>query len=112
VTMSHEVSARGARFLLAVLSVPAAVCPDAGLRKRYAEFLGIGEPFYPERRLRELGERHGFDVVLLGPDMQRHADATGEFLHGFPNGKLGFGHWNQAGHALGASLIARHLCAQ
>jgi hypothetical protein len=112
VAMHQEVRARGARFLLAVLSAPAVVYPDPVLRKRYAEFLRIDEPFYPERRLKQLGERHGFDVVLLGPDMQRQADATGEFLHGFPNGKLGFGHWNQAGHALGASLIGRHLCAQ
>jgi hypothetical protein len=112
VAMSQEVSARGARFLLAVLSTPAAVYPDAALRQRYADVLGIEEPFYPERRLGALGERHGFDVVLLGPGMQRHADATGQFLHGFPNGKPGFGHWNPAGHALGASLIARHLCTR
>jgi hypothetical protein len=112
VQMHQEVAARGARFLLAVLSAPAVVYPDPALRKRYAEFLGIDQPFYPETRLKRLGERYGFDVVLLGPDMQRFADATGKYLHGFPNGKLGFGHWNQAGHALGASLIAQHLCAQ
>ena len=41
---------------------------------------------------------------------ERHADATGEFLHGLPNGKPGFGHWNAKGHALAASLIGRHLC--
>ena len=49
---------------------------------------------------------------MFGPPvpMQRQADATGVFLHGFRNTKPGFGHWNQAGHALAASLIARHLC--
>jgi hypothetical protein len=43
--------------------------------------------------------------------MQRHADASGEYLHGFPNGKPGFGHWNERGHALAASLIAAGLCS-
>jgi hypothetical protein len=112
VAMDGEVRLRGARFFLAVLSTPGAVYPDAALRKRYADYLGVGDLFYPEERLRQLARQHGFQAVGLGREMQRHADATGEYLHGFPNGKPGFGHWNRAGHALAASLIAQHLCAQ
>jgi hypothetical protein len=110
VEMQHEVHAGGARFLLTVLSTPSAVYPDAALRKRYADVLGIDDLFYPETRLMRLARENGIDAVGLGHDMQRYADATGSFLHGFPNSQLGFGHWNQAGHALAASLIARHLC--
>jgi hypothetical protein len=110
VEMQHEVRAGGARLLLAVLSTPSAVYPDPALRKRYAEVLGIDDLFYPETRLLRLARENGIDAVGLGPEMQRYADATGSFLHGFPNSKPGFGHWNQAGHALAASLIARHLC--
>jgi hypothetical protein len=65
---------------------------------------------YPEDRLARLAQQQGFDLLALAPAMQRHADATGEFLHGLPNGKPGFGHWNAKGHALAASLIGRHLC--
>jgi hypothetical protein len=111
VAMHEEVRRRGARFVVAVLSAPAAVYPDSVLRNRYSELLGIDDLFYPEARVERLGRRHGFEVIPLGRDMQRHADRTGQFLHGFPKDKLGFGHWNQAGHALGASLIARQLCA-
>jgi hypothetical protein len=112
IAMHEEVRARSARFVLAVLSTPAAVYPDSALRQRYADFLRIDTPFYPEVRLERLGQQHGFEVLALGPDMQRYADVTGTFLHGSPNAKLGFGHWNQAGHALGALLIARHRCEQ
>ncbi len=105
-----EVRARGTRFLLAVLSTPAIVYPDRGLRERYAEALGAGGLLYPEDRLAHLAQQQGFDLLALAPAMQRHADATGEFLHGLPNGKPGFGHWNAKGHALAASLIGRHLC--
>jgi hypothetical protein len=112
IAMHEEVRRRGAHFVVAVLSAPAAVYPDPALRKRYADFLGIDDPFYPEARLERLGQQHDFEVVVLGREMQRHADVTGQFLHGFPDGKPGFGHWNQAGHALGALLIARHLCGQ
>jgi len=110
--MRQETGRHGARFLVVVLSIAGAVYPDPALRRRYAELLGVGDLFYPERRLREFGERHRLEVVALNEDMQRHADATGAYLHGFANARLGFGHWNQAGHALGADLIARQLCAQ
>lgn len=110
VAMHDETRARGARFVLAVLSSASAVHPDAGLRRRYAEFLGNADLFYPEKRIQRLGRQHGFEVVALAPEMQRHADATGAYLHGFANAKLGFGHWNKAGHELAAALIAAHLC--
>ena len=106
-----ETAARGARFMVVVLSSAGAVYPDPALRRRYAERLGVEDLFYPERRLRALGERHGIAVVTLGEDMQRHADATGAYLHGFRNTRLGFGHWNEAGHALAAELTARRLCS-
>jgi lysophospholipase L1-like esterase len=111
VAMDEEVRSRGARFLLAVLSTPGAVYPDPALRKRYADYLGIDDLFYPEARLQQLAQRHAFQAVGLGREMQRHADASGEYLHGLPNGKPGFGHWNERGHALAASLIAAGLCS-
>jgi hypothetical protein len=108
--MRDETAARGGPFMVAVLSSAGAVYPDAALRLRYAEALGVEDLFYPERRLRALGERHGITVVTLGEQMQRHADATGAYVHGFRNTRLGFGHWNKAGHALAAELIARRMC--
>lgn len=110
VAMQEETRARGAAFLVAVLSSPGAVYPEAGLRKRYAQVLGTSDLFYPERRIARLGEQRGFDVVAIAPEMQRHADATGAYVHGFANTRLGFGHWNEKGHDLAAMLIARHLC--
>src|SRR5262249_713158 len=83
---------------------------DAKLRAGYAARLGVKSLFYPEERLQQLGERHGFDVLALAPEMQRRADASGAFFHGFDNTKPGFGHWNEAGHALAAELIADRLC--
>ncbi len=106
----REVRGRGARFLLVVLSSPAAVYPDRAMRERYARLIGADDLLYPERRLTQLAQRHGFEAVMLGPQMQRRADATGGFLHGFPGGRPGFGHWNKDGHALAAELIGRHLC--
>ena len=61
------------------------------------------------------------DVVLGNTTRSRWAYATSKMLdeflglayhreHGFANTKPGFGHWNEAGHALAAELIASQLC--
>jgi hypothetical protein len=109
---NEETRSHAARFVLAVLSTPGTVYPDPQMRARYAESLGVKSLFYPEERLQRLGEHDGFDVLALAPAMQRAADEKHVFLHGFENTRPGFGHWNEAGHALAADLIAGALCAR
>ncbi|HEY3073561.1 MAG TPA: SGNH/GDSL hydrolase family protein [Burkholderiales bacterium] len=110
VAAGEESTQHGARFVLAVLSTPGSVYPDAQMRARYAQSLGVKSLFYPEERLQRVGAQAGFEVLALAPLMQREADAKHVFLHGFQNTKAGFGHWNEAGHALAAELIAQDLC--
>jgi hypothetical protein len=110
VAFHEETTARGAGFLTVVLTNGATVYPDESLRRRYAAFLGVPDLFYPERRIQGLGAKNGFEVLALAPEMQRQADATRTFFHGFANTHLGFGHWNAAGHEVAGKLIARYLC--
>jgi hypothetical protein len=111
VTMHSEVRARGARFSVMVIPGPPTVYPDAALRKLYADVLGVSHLLYPEERVRRLGEAHGLEVIYLAEPMQARADKTGAFMHGFANTRLGFGHWNEHGHAFAAQLAAERLCA-
>ena len=109
---NEDTRSHGARFVLAILSTPGTVFPNPQMRARYAASLGVASLFYPEQRLQALGAKDGFEVVALAPAMQRAADEKHVFLHGFPNTKQGFGHWNEAGHALAAELIAAELCSK
>lgn len=109
--INREARHMAARFIVVVLPSPAAVFPDAQLRRRYAETLGVADLFYPDQRVKQVGEAEGFEVLALGEAMQRGADQTKAHLHGFPNTRLGFGHWNARGHALAAQLVARRLCS-
>ena len=106
----RETEQHGARFLLVTISTPASVYPDPQMRARYEKSLGVTSLFYPEQRLERLGEQAHFEVVALAPDMQKRAEAGGVYYHGFSNTKPGFGHWNEAGHAAAAELIAERLC--
>ena len=110
VATNEETREHGARFVLAVLSTPGTVYPNPQMRARYAKSLGVSSLFYPEERLQGLGKADGFEVIALAPQMQKLADRTQVYFHGFPNTRRGFGHWNEAGHAAAAELIAERLC--
>jgi len=107
----EETRSHAARFVLTVLSTPGSVYPNADMRARYAKSLGVNTLFYPEERLESVARKNGIEVIALAPEMQKRADATHVYYHGFPNTKPGFGHWNEAGHALAADLIAERLCS-
>lgn len=108
----RETQAHGARFVLVTISTPASVYPDPQMRERYEKSLGVTSLFYPEQRLQRLADREHFEVIPLAPEMQKRADATHVYYHGFSNTKPGFGHWNEAGHAAAADLIAGRLCRE
>src|SRR5207237_8523982 len=82
---------------------------EASARARFAQGLGVRDLFYAERRFRSLGEREGFAVYNLAPDLQLYADEHKVFLHGFGR-ELGNGHWNEEGHRVAGELIEQNLC--
>jgi hypothetical protein len=102
----------GAR--LAVVTVPFAmqVHPDAAQREALQVKYGVADLAYPERRVASFARQNGVLAIMLGPQMQALAAATGSSLYGFENAKPGFGHWNDLGHRTAASIIAQQLCAQ
>jgi len=108
--MNRESRAHGVRFILVTLSTPIQVYPDAAYRTAYLNAIGGSDLFYPEHRLDALGVREGFPVLNLAPSLQVYADRNHAYVHGFPNTRMGHGHWNALGHGLAGALIARRLC--
>lgn len=107
--MNAEVKGHGARFYVVTLSNGIQVYPDASAREAFARRLGATDLFYPERRFRSVGEREGFLVYNLAPDLQSYAERNRVFLHGF-GAQLGNGHWNEDGHRVAGELLAQKLC--
>jgi lysophospholipase L1-like esterase len=106
----HEECARkGIPFGVVTLSNPPQVSPDSVRRRAYEQKLGVPDLFYPDRRIKDIGERAGFPVLNLAPLLQTYAVERQVYLHGLPNGERGMGHWNAEGHRVAAELIAPFL---
>ena len=104
-----QVASRNARFILATLSTDIQVHADPSIRETFQPQVGTDSLFHADRRLQVCAAGHGIKIITLAPTMQRIAEETGAFLHGFGNDA--FGHWNEDGHRLAGSLLAKSLCA-
>jgi hypothetical protein len=107
--MNAEVKSHGARFYVVTLSNGIQVFPDPAAREAFRQRVGAPDLFYAERRFKSVGEREGFPVYNLAPDLQAYADQNGVFLHGF-GAQRGNGHWNEEGHRVAGELLTRKLC--
>lgn len=109
VEMRDEVRARGAQFYVATLSNGIQVFPGHAAREAFMRRVGATDLLYPDERIAALGEREGFEVFTLAPELQLYAERNRAFLHGF-GADLGNGHWNVEGHRVAGELLARKLC--
>lgn len=112
VLMRDEVMEKGASFLVVTLSNGIQVHPDPSVRKEFMTFLGTHDMFYPDLRIKALGEREGFPVLNLAQPFQAYAEEHQVFLHGFENANVGEGHWNAEGHRLAGQAIAEKISQQ
>jgi hypothetical protein len=106
-----ETVRHGAMFLAMTEDTGIQVWPNPAMREKFQKRLGVSDLFYPDRRIAALGDRVGFAVLNVAQPLQHYAEEHREFLHGFKNTPMGFGHWNEAGHAAAGHLIAQKLCA-
>ena len=110
IIMRDEVVEKKAEFIVVTLSNGIQVHPDSTVQKRFKESLGITDLFYPDMRIKSLGEREGFPVINLAPLMSAYTKENQTLVHGFENTRLGIGHWNDMGHRLAGQIIAEEIC--
>jgi lysophospholipase L1-like esterase len=108
--LQQEVRASGARLLIVSLSSGIQVHPDPHSRSQFLQARGASDIFYPDRRIEGIAARLKIDSIVLAPELQQIAERNKIFLHGFPNTRMGTGHWNEAGHRAAAELVAARLC--
>lgn len=107
--MRDEVKAQGASFLVVTGSMSVQVNPDPVVRSEFMTRSGIQNLFYPDERIKALGQREGFGVLNLAPLLEDYARRNNTYLHG-SGASSGRGHWNELGHQLAGEHIAGRLC--
>lgn len=109
--MNQEVTAKGAKFLVVTLSNAAQVLPNPVNRTEFMQSFGIADLFYPDHRIKAVGERNGFQVINLAPSLQTYAEQNKIYLHGFESSPA-VGHWNSTGHRVAGEMLAAQLLPQ
>lgn len=105
--MHVEVTERGSRFVVAVLTSGMQIHPDVNERRKYMRRLNVDDLEYSNRRIERLGQRLGFPTVILSRPMGQFAREHRLPLHGFENTAFNQGHWNVDGHR-----VAGEICAE
>ena len=108
--MARETAAHHVPLLVVTLANPPQIYPSPTVRGYYLMTYRSTDIFYPDERIKALGEREGFEVLNLAAPMQAYADEHHVFLAGFKDTKLGVGHWNADGQRLAGELIAQKIC--
>src|SRR5215213_10200646 len=68
--MRDEVGQKGAKFMVAVVSIDVQAHPNKEFRQTFTKRLGVEDLFYPNRRLQAFAEREGLTFLDLAPPMQ------------------------------------------
>lgn len=108
--MARETAAHHVPLLVMTLANPPQIYPSPTVRGYYLMTYRSTDIFYPDERIKALGEREGFEVLNLAAPMQAYADEHHVFLAGFKDTKLGVGHWNADGHRVAGELVAEKIC--
>lgn len=99
----------GAKLLVVVMPNDDQMHPDPARRQQFADHLKIDSLEYPNQRIMSFCREHEIPALDLLPPMRTYGEEHGVYLHGFENTAMGRGHWNPAGHRLGAELIAAKI---
>jgi hypothetical protein len=106
--MRNECRTQQTPFALVTLTTGRQVNPEREVRGNFMRELGVGDLYYPERRLSEFGSTEGIPVLNLAPSMAQQAEQQQVYFHS-DRDSLGVGHWNRAGHRAAGTLIANWL---
>jgi hypothetical protein len=107
--MRDDVIKRQEKFLVVTLSNGPQVLPNREARQNFMNRFGVSDLFYPDNRIKALGDRGNFAVVTLAPELQAFAEQNGAYLHGF-GANIGNGHWNETGHRVAGEILAKKIC--
>ena len=108
--MNNDIRDKKKNFIVVTLSNSVQAHPDLFYREKFKKTSGINDLFYPDKRIKNLGDKEDFLVINLAKKLQEYAEQKNSFLHGFNNLNEGEGHWNEEGHKIASEIISQKIC--
>lgn len=106
--ISDECHRRAIECWVFTASSPAQVHPSKTVRERLTAKYSLETLLYPDQRLADFCSIRNIRFLPLASQLQAEVEHNQAYLHGFGR-LLGFGHWNETGHAAAARLVAESL---
>lgn len=109
--IQRETRTHGARLVVTLIPSDIQMHPDRRARLAELSRLRAPEIDYPNKRFAAMARRLDLAMVDLTPGLKNYAAERRRMLYGFPGGRLGFGHWNEEGHAAASEILGKYFCS-
>jgi hypothetical protein len=109
--MAQEAREHGAEFWISAVGNEIEEDPDPRDRNNFLQKNQIAGFDYSESRLQSMAEKRGIGFIALEPALLRYSEQHQISLRGFFNTAPNRGHWNEAGNAAAAGILANDLAA-
>ena len=109
--MFRNITLRQGRKALLLL-VPGAIelHPDVRFRESFQSAFHLESLSRPEERLLEIARSNDLPAISLRERLDPLVRREKIYLYGFPNTRLGIGHWNENGHREVGRILAEEIC--
>lgn len=95
-----------------LLYVPGAIelHPEKSIQEGFQKAFSLSGLDGPEQRVEQIAREEGLEFFSLAAALRPLVEEEKLYLYGFPNTKLGIGHWNENGHRAVGEVVGQKLC--
>ena len=98
-----------AEFWLSVIGPEIEDNPNPEAKAKFLKAQGLAGFDYSEKRLQLIAERRGIEFISLEAQLSEYTERNHQSIRGFFNTRPDYGHWNENGNSVAASIVADRL---
>jgi hypothetical protein len=107
--MSEDAINHKAEFWLSVIGPEIEDNPNPEDKAKFLKAQGLASFDYSEKRLQSIAELRGIQFISLESELSEYTERNHQSIRGFFNTRPNYGHWNENGNSVAASIVASKL---
>jgi hypothetical protein len=107
--MAEDAINHKAEFWLSVIGPEIEDNPNPEAKAKFLKAQGLAGFDYSEKRLQLIAETRGIEFISLEAQLSEYTERNHQSIRGFFNTRPDYGHWNENGNSVAASIVADRL---